>query len=109
MHLQALGIGQNHKVPSALHSRARRPSLSQSKRLSNCHICFKSPAESRFERSENGAIHLYSLIISAAAMLAFEGCGLRDKYGFKVHPLYLYMRILYRLNVVLELAKFYLN
>ena len=54
-------------------------------RLSNCHTGLKSPVVSRYERSENIAIYLHSSIMSAAAMPAFGGCGLRDRYGFKVH------------------------
>ena len=54
-------------------------------RLSNCHTGLKSLVVSRYEWSENIAIHLHSSIMSAAAMPAFGGCGPQDRYGFKVH------------------------
>ena len=77
----------------------RQPRLLRSERLGNCLTCFKSPVVLRLELSEDIAIHLYSLIVSAAAMPAFRGCGLWDGCWFNVHPIVICaMRIPYRLK-----------
>ena len=59
---------------------------------------FKSPVVSRLKWSENVAIHLYSLIMSAAVMPAFGGCGLCDRYRFEVHPIVSVHVLLYGLK-----------
>ena len=70
------------------------------KRLKDWHTFFRSPVVSRFERSENVAIHLYtcSLIMSAAALPAFGSVAWGTSTGLKFSPLYLRMRIPYRLK-----------
>ena len=55
----------------------------------NCHTCFKNPVV-RFEQSENVAVHLYSLIKSAATM-PWGVYSLRDRYGFKVRSVVRYI------------------
>ena len=65
------------KASSASCSWARQLSLD------NCHTCFKSLVVSRFERSENFALHLYSSIVSAAAIPAIGGVACGTDMGLK--------------------------
>ena len=65
------------------------PSTSRSRaKVGSYHTCFKRVVVSRFKQNQYIAIHLFSLIVSAAAMPgpAFGVSGLRDKYGLKVYP-----------------------